>query len=157
MACRLFSTKPLSGILLVGLLGTNVSEILIEILIFQFKKIRLKLRHRNVDHLSLTQCDDGYVLEKPRIVPFIWTSRHIWSTHRGRVTHGRTNNVNHHGPLTRYAKLWVAPLTINCIAQRQGNWRPSILVFSIIRNLIYDLVHIIKNARVVLCAFPLEK
>ena len=47
MACRLVDAKPLSkplaGILLIGPLGTNFSEILIEILTFSFKKMRLKV------------------------------------------------------------------------------------------------------------------
>ena len=34
---------PNAGILLIGLLGTNFSEILIEILTFSFKKMRLKV------------------------------------------------------------------------------------------------------------------
>ena len=47
MACRLTGAKPLSktnaGLLLIGPLGTNFSEILIEILTFSFKKVRLKV------------------------------------------------------------------------------------------------------------------
>ena len=47
MACRLDGVKPLSepnaGLLLIGPLGTNFSEILIEILTFSFKKMRLKV------------------------------------------------------------------------------------------------------------------
>ena len=47
MACRLTGAKPLSepnaGILLIGPLGTNFSEILIEILTFPFTKMRLKV------------------------------------------------------------------------------------------------------------------
>ena len=47
MACRLTGAKPLSehnvGLLLIGPLGTNFSEIFIEILIFSFKKMHLKV------------------------------------------------------------------------------------------------------------------
>ena len=47
MACRLVGAKPLSepnaGIFLIGPLGTNVSEILIEIPTFSLKKMRLKV------------------------------------------------------------------------------------------------------------------
>ena len=46
MACRLVGAKPLSandGILLIGPLGTNFSEILLEIDPFSFKKIHLKM------------------------------------------------------------------------------------------------------------------
>ena len=44
MAYCLVDTKPLSaGILLIGHLGTNFSEILIEIYTFSFKKIHLKM------------------------------------------------------------------------------------------------------------------
>ena len=47
MACRLAGAKPLSetnaGILLIGPLGTNFSEIFIEIQTFSLKKIRLKM------------------------------------------------------------------------------------------------------------------
>ena len=43
MACRLFGVKPLSkpnaGLLLIGTLGTNFSEILIKIKNFSFTKI----------------------------------------------------------------------------------------------------------------------
>ena len=45
MACRLFSaiTWTNAGLLSIGLLGTNVSKILIEILSFSFKKMHLKM------------------------------------------------------------------------------------------------------------------
>ena len=47
MACRLAGAKPLSepndGILLIGPLGTNFSEILVEIRTFSFTKMRLKV------------------------------------------------------------------------------------------------------------------
>ena len=47
MACRLDGAKPLSetnaGILLIGTLGTNFSEILVEIHTFSFKNIHLKM------------------------------------------------------------------------------------------------------------------
>ena len=46
MACRLDDAKPIwsnAGILLVEPLGTNISEIFIEIQIFSFKKMRLKM------------------------------------------------------------------------------------------------------------------
>ena len=44
MACRLVGAKPLSdaGILLIGPLGTNFSEISIEMQTLSFKKMRLK-------------------------------------------------------------------------------------------------------------------
>ena len=46
-----------AGILLIGQLGTNVSDILIQILIFSFKKMRLKCRLRNGDHIiSVAMC-----------------------------------------------------------------------------------------------------
>ena len=44
MACRLVGAKPLSETML---LGTNFSEILIEILTFSFKKMRLKVSSAN--------------------------------------------------------------------------------------------------------------
>ena len=46
MACRLVGAKPLSkndGILLIGTLGTNFSEILIKIHAFSLKKMHLKM------------------------------------------------------------------------------------------------------------------
>ena len=47
MACRLVGAKPLcktnDGILLIGPLGTNFSEISIEIHILAFKKMHLKM------------------------------------------------------------------------------------------------------------------
>ena len=47
MACRLVGAKPLIGtnavILSIGPLGTNFSEILIKIITFSFKKMRLKV------------------------------------------------------------------------------------------------------------------
>ena len=52
MACRLFGTKPLpktnAGLLSIGLLGINFSEIQIEILSFSFKKMYLKLSSANM-------------------------------------------------------------------------------------------------------------
>ena len=46
-----------AGILLIGPLGTNFSEILIEIQTFSLKKIRLKCRLRNVVHfVSASMC-----------------------------------------------------------------------------------------------------
>ena len=47
MACHLFGTKPLSkpnaGLLAIGLLGTNFSEIRTGILSISFKKMHLKM------------------------------------------------------------------------------------------------------------------
>ena len=45
-----------AGILFIGPLGTNFSEILIEILSFSFKKMLWKCRLGNVGHFSLPQC-----------------------------------------------------------------------------------------------------
>ena len=54
MACRLAGAKPLSEpmleLLLIGPLGTNFSEILIEIYTFSFKKIHLKISSSNGGH-----------------------------------------------------------------------------------------------------------
>ena len=48
------------GILLIGPLGTNFSEILIEIYTFQFKKMHLKMFHWNGGHRALSaQCMGG--------------------------------------------------------------------------------------------------
>ena len=60
MACCLASTKPLSepiaGILLIGALGTNFIEILIEIHTFSFEEIHLKLSRNWRPFLSWPQC-----------------------------------------------------------------------------------------------------
>ena len=51
MACRLYGAKPLYGpmlkALLIGPLGTNLTEILIDIHIFLFRKMHLKMSSAN--------------------------------------------------------------------------------------------------------------
>ena len=47
-----------AGILVIGPLGTNFSEILIEIITFSFKKMHLKMSSGNGGHLSRPQCVD---------------------------------------------------------------------------------------------------
>ena len=61
MACRLVGAKPLSepnaGILSIRTLGTNFSEILIEIQTFSLKKIRLKMSSaKYVYFVSASMC-----------------------------------------------------------------------------------------------------
>ena len=62
MACRLAGTKPLSEpmldeILLIEALGTNLSEILIEIHTFSFTKMRLKMSAGKGGHfVSASMC-----------------------------------------------------------------------------------------------------
>ena len=46
-----------AGLLLIGPIGTNFSEILIKILTYSFKKVRLKCRLRNGGHfVSASMC-----------------------------------------------------------------------------------------------------
>ena len=61
MACRLDRRQAIiwtnAGILLIETLGTNFSEILIKILTFSFKKMRLKCRLWNGGHfVSASMC-----------------------------------------------------------------------------------------------------
>ena len=66
MACRLVGAKPLSETVLeycqLGLLGTNFSEILIEILTFSFKKMRLKVSSAKWRPF----CEMAAILSRPR-------------------------------------------------------------------------------------------
>ena len=57
MACRQAITWTNAGILLIGPLGRNLSEILIEIPIFSFKKMRLKVSSAKDGHfVSASMC-----------------------------------------------------------------------------------------------------
>ena len=60
MACRLVGAKPSSkkngGILLIGPLGTNFSEILIKIYTFSFKKMHLNMSSGKQRHFVSAQC-----------------------------------------------------------------------------------------------------
>ena len=57
------------GLLLIGPLGTNVSEILIEILTFSFNKMRLKVSSAKRRPFCLPQCVNGqqytYIAKQP--------------------------------------------------------------------------------------------
>ena len=91
-----------AGILLIGTLGTNVSEILAEIITFSFKKMYLKVssakRRPFCLGLNVLKESNGEISRLQRIKVTItwWRVSVINSTHRGRVTHISIHKQDRH-------------------------------------------------------------